>query len=270
MAAAQPQPQEGVIDPFPNEGGEGFLRVGREGRLSYSGDMVQGKAEGRGTIRCKGGRIEWTIRGAEFRGGAMLPCRAVIAHEDDGDAFFGPLTASGNVADNARGAYVRGEDGGRFEGTWPANGKRNWYHTPRCGVAWVADGSVYAVKWRKDTPIGSGWAGPYCWVPGGAGWVREGVLTRPDGQVRAPDPRPTRPWSAERTADAAGSRRSRGATRCGRRRSTSPSLSSRTGGSSRAPAAACARCAASSPTLTAAAGASRTAATRGSRRTCSP
>jgi hypothetical protein len=91
----QQQQQEGVIDPFTNEGGEGYLRDrGRRGVLAYSGEITaEGKAEGRGTIRCKAG---WTIRGAEFCNGAMLPCRAVFASED-GDAFAGPLAASGAV-----------------------------------------------------------------------------------------------------------------------------------------------------------------------------
>ena len=80
---------EGVIEPFTNEGGEGWLSDhGLAGDLAYTGEIVGGKAEGRGTIRCRAWRC--TIRGAVFRSGAMLPCRAVFAY-DDGDAFAGPL-----------------------------------------------------------------------------------------------------------------------------------------------------------------------------------
>ena len=137
MAAIQPQPQqERVIDPFRNEGGEGFLRdLGRAGALVYTGETKDGRAEGRGAIRCEvGAGGVWTIRGASFRGGAMLPCRAVFAR-DDGDAFAGPLAASGMAADGARGAYVRGVDGGRFEGTWPARGADNHLFCPLRGAA---------------------------------------------------------------------------------------------------------------------------------------
>ena len=190
MAAAQqqqqPPQQEGVIDTFTIEGGEGYLSVvGRRGDLTYSGGMARGKSEGRGTIRCEA--LGWSIRGAAFRGGAMLPCRAVFAW-DSGDAFAGPLAASGKPADNARGAVVRG-DGGRFQGTWPANGARNHWFVPLHGAAWVReDGSVHAVALEGKTAIDTGEDG---WRPGGAGWVRLGVLTtagsagQPPGQVRA-------------------------------------------------------------------------------------
>ena len=160
MAAIQPpQQQERIIDPFRNEGGEGWLRdFGRNGALVYTGETEDGRAEGRGAIRCKGGT--WTIRGASFRGGAMLPCRAVLA-VDDGAAFAGPLAASGRPADGARGAYVRGADGGRFEGTWPARGADNHLFCPLRGAAWVpADGSVHAVALDGRTDIRySGWPG---------------------------------------------------------------------------------------------------------------
>jgi hypothetical protein len=190
MAAIQPQPQERVIDPFRNEGGEGWLRDrGRDGDLVYTGETKDGRAEGRGAIRLKGGGVgvKWTIRGASFRGGAMLPCRAVFAC-DDGDAFAGPLAASGEPADGARGAVVRGADGGRFEGTWPARGADNSWFQPLRGAAWVrADGSVHAVALDGRTAI---FSGVYGWRPGGAGWERVGVLKGRAGQVRAPPPAP--------------------------------------------------------------------------------
>jgi hypothetical protein len=195
MAVTQLQQQERVIDPFPNEGGEGWLRdCGRSGELVYTGETEEGKAEGRGSIRYKGrgyGGVKWTILGALFRGGAMLPCRAVRAW-DDGDAFAGPLAASGRPADSARGAVVRGADGGRFEGTWPANGVRNWWSRPLRGAAWVrTDSSVHAVALDGETFIRSG--GLSGWRPGGVGWVRVGVLKGRAGQVRAPRPPPPAP-----------------------------------------------------------------------------
>ncbi len=58
MAAPQPHQQqqeeeEGAIDPFINEGGEGWLSdLGRAGILAYTGGVARGKAEGCGTIRC--------------------------------------------------------------------------------------------------------------------------------------------------------------------------------------------------------------------------
>ena len=196
MAAMQPPPQERVIDPFRNEGGEGWLRdCGRDGVLVYTGETKDGRAEGRGAIRHKGGgRWAFTIRGASFRGGAMLPCRAVFAY-DDGDAFAGPLAASGRPADGARGAYVRGADGGRFEGTWPARGADNRWFQPLRGAAWVPDdGSVHAVALDGRTYIDSVLGGDG-WRPGGAGWVRVGVLKGRAGQVRAP-PAPAPPSRA--------------------------------------------------------------------------
>jgi hypothetical protein len=195
LSQQQQRQQEGTIEPFTNEGGEGWLSDrGRQGRLVYTGGVARGKAEGQGTICCKGGGFgKWTIRGAAFRDGAMLPCRAVIAWDasDDGDAFAGPLAASSRPADGARGAVVRGADGGRFEGTWPANGADNDWFTPLCGAAWVrADGSVHAVTLDGRTGIHSGCEG---WRPGGAGWMRLGVLT-PKGLARevhsAPRARP--------------------------------------------------------------------------------
>ena len=97
MAAIQPPPQERVIDPVRNEGGEGWLRVwGRDGVLVYTGETEDGRAEGRGAIRHKGYGWGWTIRGASFRGGAMLPCRAVVVR-GNGDAFAGPLASPSRV-----------------------------------------------------------------------------------------------------------------------------------------------------------------------------
>jgi hypothetical protein len=207
MAATQQrQRQEGVIDPFFNEGGEGWLsdmgRMGgpapigagpdwcRNGGLAYSGEIsAEGKAEGRGTIRIK--QYECTIRGAAFRNGAMLPCRAVFACPN-GDAFAGPLAASGRLpADGARGTFVRGADGGLFEGTWPAG---SCWFSPLRGAAWVrGDGSVHAVTldgrtgiYTSGSGINFGRSGGLGWRPGGEGWVRLGVLTAagPAAQVR--------------------------------------------------------------------------------------
>jgi hypothetical protein len=75
----------------------------------------------RSAARAGGGWFPFTIRDAEFRDGAMLPRRAALAY-DDGDAFAGPLSAGGVPADGACGAFVRGADGGRFHGRWPAMG----------------------------------------------------------------------------------------------------------------------------------------------------
>jgi hypothetical protein len=190
MAAIQPPQQERVIDPFPNEGGEGWLRnQGRAGALVYTGETEDGKAEGRGSIRSKGG--EFTFRGAAFRGGAMLPCRAVFALDGNGDAFAGPLAACGLPPGSARGAVVRGEDGGRFEGTWPARGADYGWFRPLRGAAWVRDdGSVHAVALDQETAIFRIDSGGDGWRPGGAGWVRVGVLKGRAGQVRAPPPPP--------------------------------------------------------------------------------
>ncbi len=46
-------PQQGVIERFTNEG-EGLLgRWGSSCLLTYTGGIVAGKAEGRGTVRCE-------------------------------------------------------------------------------------------------------------------------------------------------------------------------------------------------------------------------
>jgi hypothetical protein len=192
--AARPQPpqppqEEGVIEGFTNEG-EGWLgKCAREGgELTYTGGIAAGKAEGRGTVRCDG---ELTLRDADFRGGRMLPCRAVVAWVD-GDAFAGPLAAGGLPADGARGAVVRGRDGGRFQGEWPAAGADiQWFFRPRRGAAWDArDGRVWPVALDGEDidSCGSGWA------PGGAhaGWGPAlGVMERPTAQqVRPAPPRP--------------------------------------------------------------------------------
>ncbi len=73
--------------------------------LAYTGETAGGKAEGRGTIRCKAFiGTERTLHGAAFHGGAMLPCRAVFALDKSGNTFAGPLAASLRPADGARGA----------------------------------------------------------------------------------------------------------------------------------------------------------------------
>jgi hypothetical protein len=205
MAARQPQQQEqqqqeqeGVIERFTNEG-EGWLGVcARGGGLTYTGGITAGKAEGRGTVRCGGGI---TLRDADFRGGRMLPCRAVLAF-DNGDAFAGPLAAGGQPADGARGAVVRGRDGGQFQGEWPAAGARNNCFCPRRGAAWDArDGRVWPVALDGEEGICSGEPG---WAPGGAhaGWGPAlGVMERPTAQQVRPDPpRPRRPACAARRA----------------------------------------------------------------------
>ena len=192
-------PQQGVIEGFTNEG-EGWLgEWARAGfGLTYTGGIAAGKAEGRGTVREED---EWTLRDADFRGGRMLPCRAVLAF-DNGDAFAGPLAAGGLPADGARGAFVRGADGGRFQGEWPAAGADNSWFYPRRGAAWDArDGRVWpvALDGRGDIACidGSGWA------PGGAhaGWGPAlGVMERPTAQQVRPDPpRPCRPARTRRT-----------------------------------------------------------------------
>jgi hypothetical protein len=70
-ASTMAAPQQGVIESFTNEE-KGFLGdSGRLGALTYTGDIVAGNAEGRGTVRCNAGR--WTLRDAEFSGASMLP-----------------------------------------------------------------------------------------------------------------------------------------------------------------------------------------------------
>jgi hypothetical protein len=192
---APPQEQVGVIEPFTNEGGEGWLsNVGGTGLLAYTGSIVAGQAEGHGTVRCAAGDLQGFTIYALFRAGAMLPCPAVVVL-DNGDAFSGPLAVSGLPADGARGAFLRGADGGRFQGSWPAWGVPagqwwfgNHWFWPLHGTAWVAsDGSVHAVALDGTEDIFSGGDG---WRPGGPGWVRLGVLTGPAGQVGLA----LRPW----------------------------------------------------------------------------
>jgi hypothetical protein len=199
MAEQQPQQQqeEGVIEGFTNEG-EGWLGERARGGwvLTYTGGMAAGKAEGRGTVRCEEGG--WTFRDADFRGGRMLPCRAVFACDDCGDAFAGPLAAGGVPADGARGAFVRGADGGRFQGEWPAAGADCGWLFPRRGAAWDARGGrVWPVALDgEEESIGSGG-----WAPGGAhaGWGPAlGVMERPTAQqVRPAPPRPAHPHAPQ-------------------------------------------------------------------------
>ncbi len=182
----QQQQEEGFIEGFTNEG-EGWL--GDWNPLTYTGGITAGKAEGRGMVRCaRGGGF--TFRDAAFSGGRMLPCRAVLVW-DGGDAFAGPLAAGGQPVDGARGAVVRGRDGGRFQGEWPAAGEDNDWFGPRRGAAWDArDGRVWPValdgEWESIHSDGTGWA------PGGAhaGWGPAlGVMERPTAQqVRSPRP----------------------------------------------------------------------------------
>ena len=191
--AAQPQPQpqdeeEGVIEGFTNEG-EGWLGecVGGVRNLTYTGGIAAGKAEGRGTVHCAG-LGGWTLRDAAFRGGRMQPCRAVFAY-DSGDAFAGPLAAGGAPADGARGAFVRGADGGRLQGSGPRPARA----TPvgargaaRRGTrAAAASGPWRSAGGRASPPTSASPAGP----PGGRTrcWAALGVMERPTAQqVRPP------------------------------------------------------------------------------------
>jgi hypothetical protein len=199
MAALPPLPQqpqqqeEGVIEGFTNEG-EGWLgECARAGYvLAYSGGIAAGKAEGRGTVHSKA--YGWTLSDADFRGGRMLPCRAVFAVVS-GDAFAGLLAAGGRPANGARGTVVRGADGGRFQGEWPAAGADYRWFRPRRGAAWDArDGRVWPVALDGRGGIGYGGSG---WAPGGAhaGWGPAlGVMDRPTArQVRPDPPRPPGP-----------------------------------------------------------------------------
>jgi hypothetical protein len=159
-------PQQGVIACFTNEG-EGMLGILCKSGfiLTYTGDIVAGKAQGRGTVRCEAA-FPWTLRDAEFRGGRMLPCRAVIAW-DNGDAYAGPLAAGGLPPNGALAAVVRG-DGGLFQGEWPA--KANNCFCPHGGAAVVFPiGSVHPITLRGEAPISSA-AGGSGWRPGGDGW----------------------------------------------------------------------------------------------------
>jgi hypothetical protein len=184
-------PQQGVIERFTNEG-EGWLgQLAKNGYVfTYTGGIVAGKAEGRGTVRCEGGG-EWALRDAEFRGGRMVACRAVFAR-DDGDAYAGPLIpATLRPPNGAHGAIVRGKDGGVFQGDWSADGEVHLFR-PHGGAAVVfPGGSVHRLtlrgKWRIDSD-GDGWG------PGKDGWgPAVCVMVRPTAdEVHIPPP-PARP-----------------------------------------------------------------------------
>jgi hypothetical protein len=221
MAAQQQPPQQEVIERFTNEGQR--LLCGSLSSLTYTGSIVAGMAEGRGTVRCEGGACisseeetgrklagrSWTLRDAEFQNGRMLPCRAVLAldkvkgsnrhsrNNSDGNlqyiAYAGPLAASGAPADGARGACVLREDGGRFQGDWPEHVVECF--APQRGAAWdPRDGSVWAVALNGLELI----TGPIAhsgWGPGThEGWRRLGVMERPTAQqVPQPAHSPGRP-----------------------------------------------------------------------------
>ena len=186
-------PQQGVIERFTNEGeGELGACANAGNVLTYTGGIVAGKAEGRGTVRCEGGGfIPFTLRDAEFRGGRMLACRAVLAW-DDGDAYAGPLLpATLNPPNGAHGAIVRGKDGGVFQGDWPAGGRVRLLR-PHGGAAVVfPGGSVHRLTLRGTVRIDSSGDG---WGPGKDGWgPAVCVMVRPTAdEVHIPPP-PTRP-----------------------------------------------------------------------------
>ncbi len=195
LQALQPQQEEGGIVGFTNEG-EGWLGGWHPCVLTYKGGIAAGKAEGRGTVLCAA--YGFTLRDAEFRGGRMLACRAVLA-DVTGDAFAGPLAAGGEPADGARGAVVRGADGGRFQGEWPAAGADNNWFRPRRGAAWDARGGCVwpvALDGRERIDMGFRGSGGSGWAPGEAhaGWGPAlGVMERPTAQQVRPDPTgPTR------------------------------------------------------------------------------
>ena len=209
MAALQQQ-TEGVIECFTNEK-QGFMRYLKGKKVTYTGGIVAGKADGRGTVCLIGGSglKSFTIYDAEFRSGIMQPCTAVFrwCSSDDGDVFSGNLTPDLNPAEGARGVYMRSVDGGRFQGRWPASGKgrldRIDKSFPQDGVAWIpTDGSVHSVTLDGERAIGSPpwWTeeaelkGIYGWLPGAdPGWRRIGIMERPaPGQARPPAP-PTYP-----------------------------------------------------------------------------
>ena len=184
-------PQQGVIERFTNEG-EGQLGEWAKLVLTYTGGIVAGKAEGRGTVRCEGGvKGLFTLRDAEFRGGRMLACRAVLAY-DTGDAYAGPLDPDTlNPPNGAHGAIVRGKDGGVFQGDWPADGDVNLF-CPHGGAAVVfPGGSVHRLTLLGKWDIESGGDG---WGPGKDGWgPAVCVMVRPTAdEVHIPPP-PARP-----------------------------------------------------------------------------
>ena len=197
------QPQQGVIQRFTNQGGAGWLGdLASYGLLTYTGGIVSGKAEGRGSIRCNGGSAGgWTLHDAELLAGRLLPCVAVLAF-DNGNAYAGPVRGSGFPADGACGAVVLGRNGGRFQGVWPANGEDNKWWRPLGGAAWdPADGgSLHAVSLSgaPTDAIVSASGDHSGWRPGGPGWVRVGSLVGADGQV--PPPRPSSPATQQHSA----------------------------------------------------------------------
>jgi hypothetical protein len=158
--------------------------------LTYTGGVVNGKAEGRGTIRFEAQK--WTLRDAEFRGDRLLPSRAVLA-PDNGDAFHCDFAAGGMPANDARSAVVLAAGGGRFQGVWPAHcGDNNWFQ-PLRGAALDRGGRLHRVALNGRTVIRSGYPG---WRPGGEGWAAwaaVGTLTahevRPPGPPAAPTTR---------------------------------------------------------------------------------
>jgi hypothetical protein len=223
MAALQQQ-TEGVIKCFTNEG-EGFMRMHKSHakivNVTYTGGLVAGKADGRGTARFNGGSRfkSFNIYDAEFRSGIMQPCTAVLKWfgVDGGDVFSGNLTPDLCPAEGARGVYIRSVDGGRFQGRWPASGNGTLLDLskPLDGVAWIpTDGSVHSVTLAGQLSIATPewWAGEadledlYCWLPGAdPRWRRIGIMERPaPGQAQPPTPprRATRPAPA-RALDAA-------------------------------------------------------------------
>ncbi len=185
--AQQEQAPQNVIACFTNED-QGWLGTLRGG-LSYTGEIVAAKAEGRGTII--GGR--WTLRDAEFRGGRLVPCRAVKVWRN-GDAYAGPLDSDCNPPKGARASFVRGTDGAVFQGGWPAE-KTGCCSRPDGGAAVVfPSGSVHRVKFRGEVDIAS--SGPtshgFRWGPGEDGWgPAVCVMERPTAdEVRPPSPPP--------------------------------------------------------------------------------
>jgi hypothetical protein len=191
------QQKQGVIDPFPWEGHtpeswEDWITVAKEEDtldLVYTGRVVAGKAEGRGTISFK--NSEYYIIHGEFRDGEIQE-NAVAVHTWEGGAWAGDMECCGPPDTDeegptrcAWGTLVR-EDGGRFEGTWP-DARSRCETSPETGAAWdPSDGSVFSVNNRdKD-------AGEYSnltdsgWMLGEPRWVKLGVLTGLDGKVLAP------------------------------------------------------------------------------------
>jgi hypothetical protein len=196
-------PQQGVIERFTNEG-EGMLgeQAGYGVLLTYTGGIVAGKAEGRGTVRCEQGG-GWTLRDAHFRGGRMLPCIAVYAR-DNGDAYAGPLDpATSKPPHGARAAIVRGMDGSVFQGDWPDTGG---FFFPYGGAAVVfPGGSVHRVTPRGKWAIWSDGA-MSGWGLSTAGWgPAVCVVERPTADEVHPPP-PARPPAARPLAGVASAR----------------------------------------------------------------